>query len=191
MSRRRASDQHQRFLQLATSTPKLWTTWILDTTSSLPTGFMLSLRRCERHLHCWRQTLPLRESCSSQVFSQRNPRHTFPEQHEVRRLHPQEIVPRMMCCLPAPPVVVWARLSPVAEVSTVPLLKSHRGSATNSSISPLPSEIRHVLLQLWCHWRLQLRVHCLWPVRRSTIRFFCCDIGTLSGFSTPPLNVTV
>ena len=37
-----------------------------------------------------------RKCCSSHVFSQRNPRHLFPEQHGMRRLHPQEFV-RQFC----------------------------------------------------------------------------------------------
>ena len=41
----------------------------------------------------WRRTLPLRRwCCSSHAFSQQNPRHFFPEYHEVQRTHPQGVV---------------------------------------------------------------------------------------------------
>ena len=38
-----------------------------------------------------------RKCSCCQVFSQQDPRNTFPEQHEVRRSHPQGIVRRLMC----------------------------------------------------------------------------------------------
>ena len=37
------------------------------------------------------------------TWRRRDPRHTFPEPHKVRRLHPQEIVRRMRCCQAARP----------------------------------------------------------------------------------------
>ena len=39
-----------------------------------------------------------RKCRSSQVFSQQDPRNTFPEHYKVRRSHQQEIVRRMSCC---------------------------------------------------------------------------------------------
>ena len=44
-----------------------------------------------------------RATQSATLSSAGSSRHTFPEPHEVRRLHPQEIVRRMMCCQAARP----------------------------------------------------------------------------------------